>query len=547
MRFVSKLAFGLLAAGLGLAFTGCRCGVPPTDGCVSDDDCIDFGVYCEGASICAIDPFTGAGRCSSEGSPCRPGEVCDERARSCFTCAERPDALECRDGGLPPDGGLACAERSPGTACFSEGVCGSSECQLEDSFEWSSTVRADGSPGRPLPITVFPGGYCSAGCTATRLNDECSPCAACSGDTLVGGLRLPLSYGSARYEATDGVCRELCAPSADRSGCSREGYTCDLETSTCMEACVDDRQCQITLADVDGDGTQEIFDRGPDHPAYCDRTTGRCRMRGRPGARIGDPCREDRECTDDGVCLFATPTRAGICSRYGCRAEGFECPAGSECDVRSVGWRRSACLPTCRIGLEDGTRAMLGAGGGSPDCAPGQACIWNGVSEGADAAGSCVPAEYNGVRRSNVGAACREDGDCWSPFGYGLCLFRQSGLDTGICSVQSCATFLGPDDEPTEGLLPGVMIGSPICDPARNELCMSLGSRAQAPETYCLLRCSGAADCPARFACPELLAGGNNFCWPTCFDSSECRPGASCEGPSGEACAPEDAVCLCSA
>ncbi len=521
-----------------LLTTGCHdCGSTPCD---TTADCPDDGLFCT-TEICV--PGRRRGTCESVAA-CGAGTVCDEASRTCRSCG----GISCSTVDAGPDAEPLCSDLVPGTACSGSRSC-SSQCQQELTTEWSGTTTADGLPGRSLPLPLFPGGYCSVSCDASRLNDECEPCAVCNGDALAGGSRLPLyAYGTV-YDVSDGVCRDRCTPSRTGTGCARAGYTCDLETSTCMEACVDDRQCQIAFGDFDGDGSYEFLDRGPDYPGYCDATTGRCRTRGTPGAHVGDRCTVDGDCEDDGRCLHRPGSAEGICTRPGCRAPGFECGPGAACDVRNVGRETSGCMLTCRVGIEDGTPAMRGSRtGGNPDCGPGLACAWNGVAEpGDDRTGSCVLGQYNDLTAPNVGAPCQSASDCDSPFGYGTCLFSEvTDLASGICTVRHCGTFLDAAGETTDGLLPNVEIASAICDPARGEVCMNLASRRASPQTYCVKRCEDASECAPGYACAELLGGSARFCWPYCYDASECRAGARCETSFGGPCGAEDDYCYCS-
>jgi hypothetical protein len=174
--------------------------------------------------------------------------------------------------------------------------------------------------------------------------------------------------------------------------------------------------------------------------------------------------------------------------------------------------------------------------------------VWNGLAEPGDAlTGSCVPGAYNGRTTPNIGAACRSSDECDSPFGYGECLFANlPEVGSGMCTVQSCATFLGDGDEVVQGLLPGVATASPICDPARGEMCVSLRAATDPPLTYCLRRCETAAECAPGYGCVELVTAGTRFCWPTCFEAADCRAGATCEASSGLPCTAADDACYCS-
>ncbi len=520
-RLFPSLSLALLLS------AGCTCERPRR--CVSADDCPVDDSFCAGEPVCLFDPTSSTtGVCGTRGSPCPGDTFCVEETRSCVPCAEDPTRPACQDAGAPPP--VTCEERNPGIACDSFGGCGAaSECHMERPNELPTFLPGGGGLGRPLEMTFFPDGVCASRCNANARNDMCGDCARCVGDVLAGSARIPLVSLGGDYEGGDGICRERCTPSSSGTGCERPGYTCDLETSTCMAGCVSDQDCQITLLDDDGNGFTELIDRGAGFPAFCDPMTLRCRTRGAPGARIGDRCRGDEDCPADGRCLFNEGGELGVCGQPGCRAAGFECPAGTVCDVRNIdGGERSACLVACEVGAEEGTPAALGPGGGHPSCGPGLACVFNGTAEGpGPASGSCVPGEYNTVAAPNVGARCDADAQCFSPFGYGACDggFPTGGVQ-GQCTVRHCAVFLDEAGEETEGILPAVGLDAPVCDPSRGEECVANG---RGTATRCLRVCGSAADCPADSACVEVITG-RTYCWPFCLSGVDCAPGRRCVG-----------------
>ena len=56
--------------------------------------------------------------------------------------------------------------------------------------------------------------------------------------------------------------------------------------------------------------------------------------------------------------------------------------------------------------------------------------------------GVCVGGNYNAVAKNNVGASCKTDAECYSPFGLGHCLrLRVDGVaaPSGTCTVMDCA------------------------------------------------------------------------------------------------------------
>lgn len=555
LRTIPTGALGL--ALIALLASGCCCsGDCPEDECRTDRDCLDDGVFCNGTPRCESPFFGGRRECVAPLPPvCSWGLWCDETSRLCVSCSERPDHPDCLE---PPDAGadgrvsLVCAPdvpgRSAGSACV-RFACDDSVCHEGVTASYPTT-RPDGTPGRDLPIALFPnGGSCGDPCNANLLTDVCGECGECVDTFSAGNIRLAI-YFLTPLEAPDfGVCRAACTPSMTGTGCDRPGYTCDLETATCTGACLSDVQCEIRYEDLDGDGFRELVDHGAGSGAYCDAVTGRCRTRGTRGARPGDPCGVDADCMDDGVCLRGEGFPEGYCTRLGCRYEGFGCGPGSTCDIRNLGTDTSGCLASCTVGAEDGTAGVRGTvSGGNPGCAPGSRCSWNGVSEPTDVEnGSCLPGAYNDLPGPNLGAPCTRDAECYSPFGYGVCLFNQfHALAGGICSVHSCSTFIGESGEVVDGLLPGVEIETPICDSSAGELCVNFAGRRDAPLTYCVVPCERASECAPGYSCSEVLGGGYHLCWPTCSEDAECRAGARCESTEGDACTPGLTRCYCS-
>ena len=115
-----------------------------------------------------------------------------------------------------------------------------------------------------------------------------------------------------------------------------------------------------------------------------------------------------------------------------------------------------------------------------------------------------------------------------------------------MCTVQSCATFLDGAGNQVDGLLPGVTIGSPICDSTAGDVCVNLGGRRGSPETYCLKQCNAPSDCAPGRACAEVAAG-STFCWPNCYGDADCHAGARCLTQTGAPCMPgTSSGCLCS-
>jgi hypothetical protein len=453
------------------------------------------------------------------------------------------------------------AGRNIGSACSSNRCRDPLTCYMEQAASLSGVLNRDGSAGAPnLPITLSPeGGECSETCDMQAATDPCGDCSSCSG--LAAGTITGIPYDVAADGTVLGFCRPDCTPTATDNGGCREGYTCDLNSATCVEACISDMQCKFGLEDADGDGGVDIVFLGNDYPATCNLTTGRCETEGTATAGPGDACADVLDCEDNGYCITGDDVPAGFCTRFGCQYEGFECQTGAVCDLRTFGAGYSACLPGCSVGTETEEQRTGAADGQGNGCELGQACLWDG-SSAPDAAvnGGCFPAEYNDITASTVGNACQTSADCYSPFGLGRCFFRNgeangdtsdgSEVPSGICVVADCATFMDSAGATVEGILPGVgdAAGSHrICAEANNELCVRFSGEDEPVSTYCLQECTNASECPTGYGCTNLNTAANPLvvCWPYCSTTSECRTGQSCLDDAGGACDPTMDDCFC--
>ena len=456
-----------------------------------------------------------------DGGPCVPGPgvICLEDGG---TDAEVP-----ADSGPRPDSGPEVCRPAPvgggtaGSACRSGGtMCTGMACNPEIGL-------------RPPLGNLFVGSMCGDECNPNAATDECGECADCSEFSYLGRLRVPefaVGPDGMALIAMDGVCRPLCTPDPAGNGGCRTGYTCDIDRGICVGACQTDAQCNINGETLEADPAGEWT---------CNTTTGRCELEGTVGAAAGDACTADSECMDNGQCLTGDAIPDGFCTRLNCNAAGFECGTGETCSLHGLGGP-SWCLPSCMVGAEP-EADRLGAGGHGMGCDPGAACKWDGRS--AEATGGCQPAEYNDITTPNIGGACETSADCYSPFGYGVCLAG------GVCSMSNCT-------DSAMGILPNVTTTLSICDPAANELCVRSGGTAEAPETLCILTCDSATECAPGYACnTEILSGGMGVCWNSCTMNSECRTGVACVNEVGSACVPngpdgmpgteDDDVCAC--
>jgi hypothetical protein len=484
-----------------------------------------------------------------------------------------------RDSPPPEDAGI-CPQRPGrdlGAACNMRGQClDPLLCQNEVATSIPDTHQRfpDGGvgavmSGRPFPISGFTGGQCYSVCNPNAATDTCGTCASCNGATGQGRLRFGVASFFAAGSGVTGVCRDDCTPSPTTNGGCRTGYTCDRFTATCIEGCLNDTQCQFGGDDLDGDGFLDIIDEGAASGATCNTATGRCVVPPTGSSPIGGPCVLDTDCGSDGLCLQFDAVPGGYCTRIGCATNtgddmtpvwtpipGLEC-TGTDvvCDVRAFGAPTTACLEGCTVGAETTDAERLGTGGGNPTCAnPSNACFWNGDSEATDVPnGSCLPGNYNTETTYDVGTACADDSDCYSPYGYGRCLFTGI-LDTvqsGVCAIGGCSGGMGGmpvgllAGTTSQAMIPagafGGAGGNAVCNTAVGDLCVGFGGGA----TFCVHGCASADECPTGYACPVLLTGGGRICWPNCEVNADCHSGTTCRNTMGGACAMGQ-ECYCS-
>ena len=490
MRFLTWIAVVLLS--------GCSCDfeIFPRDECYSDSDCPDDdGQYCNGTGVCV--GFFGS-RCEIQLPDCWEG-YCDDVSGSCRVCESPDDAYECSwrfDAGPPPppDAGPTCTSRFPGgdaigTACGLAG-CGSGlACVAEITAELGSLTHTFAE-------------LCSPACDPSTSETDCGPCAACIDAVRVGDQRVALTeIGRAPH------CAVRCEPSRNGTGCAREGFSCDVVTGTCQEACVSDADCRL-VRDASGALVED-----PTRPHFCHVRSRRCRLRGTDGAQIGGACTTDGDCTLDGVCLRDDGwPEAGYCTRLDCQWPALACGDGEQCHHRAL--ERPACLTACTVGAEP-EEDRLGAGGHGQHCAPGLSCRWDGRSGDVSPNGGCMPGNYNDVAAPNLGAPCTRDDECYSPFGLGRCAWSESGA--GSCSLIDCGDAH-----------PGI-----ACD--EGAACVPRGEDA-----FCLRTCASALECIAGHACAPAPSG-SRVCAPSCTADADCRDGERCDGTE---CA-FDGACRC--
>ncbi len=412
--------------------------------------------------------------------------------------------------------------------------------------------------GEPNGVTSYPqqpvGSFCAV--------EMCSPgsCPSCAVCVQTGGTPAMPTTQCLR-ECEYGTTGEDTCPG--ELGCGFFGFCLGLD------AFLGEDRCRVSRRDTDMDGDiqaptmmgeaavdQLVWDDSAGH--YLDEELDRCRHMGTEGAAIGDGCGWDGDCTPDGECLYGvafqrqwndpddmdpeTTEENGYCSLLGCQFDDIECGEGAAC-IAPQGLF-PLCLSSCTVGNNEGEvtdpEYLFSQ---NADCRPGYSCLWDGET-GADMGpnGGCYapPAEDdmpNTVRTPNIGTACEQDSECWSPLGLGQCLelFAASEEDQDICTLFQCDTPL-PGAVSSEGV--------DLCGEGATCAGFSVSSIR-----YCRQTCETPADCAVGQAClPEALSGvigispdigavtfeDTSICVPFCFGQDQAAADAQCK--EGEVC-----------
>lgn len=425
---------------------------------------------------------------------------------------------EAGSGGAKAGSGGSGGKGEPqlGAACERDAECsGGYVCDAE----MKMSIPAQGAPGGAVDQYLFFGGSC----TPKRATVYDMGMVSCDPRKAIG------SQGCGADGVCDAVaqtqsgflvgCRKQCDPAAEESGCAM-GYECGFTDEYCSEGCQSDADCRIgPPIDTNGDGAPDMLSYDAESAVTCDPKTSRC-VHPAGGQASGQSCMRDDECPQDGVCITDKAQIAGqrfpggSCTRQGCDLPGRECEAGTACESLRPWLGESPteplCFQQCKVGAE-AADLRLGATGHGQGCREGYRCHYNG-GPGADA-GVCVGGNYNAVTTNNIGAECKTNTDCYSPFGLGYCLVYQ--LPTGqalpgICTLFDCAVPGMPTDLCGEG----------------NE-CVATGD---GDETNCQHHCKDASECAKGFACTDDDddAKTPKNCIPPCLTDADCRTGEKC-------------------
>ncbi len=534
---------------LGDPCIGVVCNMPPAPSCLNPTTLRRFTGACVGGN-CDYTPSdtTCPGGCSGGaclGDPCA-GVTCNNPPATTCTDASTLSTFgagTCVDGDCDypqtdtpcPNGCFAAAcipgcSANPtigvqaGSACRSGTTCATSAgmCNAELTLNFTTTTGTQ-------PHTYNTDTMCGDECDPDAAN-TCGSCASCSDHLLLGRLQVREIGGVSGSPAyLSGLCRANCTPSTTTNGGCRSGYTCDIEQRVCIPACTSNAECNLGL------GSTGLVSN-PGGPWTCNTTTGRCQQPGTAGVATGAACTSDSQCMQNGTC-FTTALDGGpngFCARIGCASTGFGCPSGETCVLNGEQnpFRGSLCLPSCTVGAES-VELRLGTDGHGAGCDLGESCSWAyGASQ---TAGGCFPGNYNDVAAANIGDPCTSDAQCYSPFGYGRCIFKDLlQVNSGICTVHNCT------DASQTTILPSINTTTTVC-PSSNGVCVG------EDRTFCAERCASATDCAAGFACVDTSTDGN-ICWPNCSMDSQCRSGANCRNESGATtgCADGTEECFCS-
>ncbi|MDH5676517.1 MAG: hypothetical protein OEZ06_30635 [Myxococcales bacterium] len=417
-------------------------------------------------------------------------------------------------------GGSSSGGGSRGDGEFGAGCDKTSDCKegLVCDQEIDLSLPVEGLPGglRDVPSSVFPGGLCTP--VGANLYD---PTGATSCDPLPGQLAQGCGEDGACVVVPVGsseslvACRPVCDPTAEDGGCGgRFGYTCDFSDQACVEGCQSDEECRLWMLDSDGDGRADTRAYDDASEAVCDTQSFRCVHHGGTGAATGDSCQRMDDCEDEGDCIEPTSTFGGLdfpggyCTKLGCSYGGRECAGQNAVCARLRPWSvgrvtTEVCLVGCTVGAEP-EADRTGTAGHGEGCREGYRCHYNG---GSGDEGVCVGGNYNDVSDNNLGSACDDDSDCYSPFGLGRCMNLAVGgvvPESAVCAIMDCHVPGIPED---------------VC--GENAACIGLNGDM----AFCVRECKVAEDCAAGYACADddLDPGTAKICYSACFEDADCR------------------------
>ncbi len=319
-----------------------------------DGNCVDYGVYCNGAEIC--DLLLG---CGSTGDPCvAVGLICNEGGQSCDPCTvdgECDDGIDCTVDSCNTG---TCLHSADDAICADGVFCnGTESCDPQNGCL---------SAGDPCPAAGLLCAEASTTCVECLVDGDCDDSISCTIDHCVDRVCVIAAHDASCPD--DGLfctgvnlCQTETGCKTSGDPCAAAGLLCDEAASACM-FCIDDQDCDDQIActlDSCPDGfcafapdDSQCADDGSfcngneacDPSLGCISTGDPCLGTGKVCSELGpacvdctlDPdCSDGIDCTDD-LCLGGTCTSSvnhGLCPD-----DGLFCSGSELCDP-SLGCR----------------------------------------------------------------------------------------------------------------------------------------------------------------------------------------------------------------
>ncbi len=257
----------------------------------------------------------------------------------------------------------------------------------------TKAVDCTGKPSICLTMSKTKGSSaCSAKCTADDYKtplvneDSCPKGFTCS--------RITMSDQSVKY-----YCLKDCIPSETKNPCTKSSkLACRPYSSNAVSpgkavcrysACTVNKDCPVWAAKTcskDGDcasvGTGAFcLSKNCALPGKCLTAAGICGPHpgvGKKTAKVGDPCKSDLDCSENGYCIRESSSytsaigvayRNGYCAQKDCMFSktmpSFACPTGSYCNMRYYG---GYCFKACKLTETKGCRGNAKDKGGDYEC-----------------------------------------------------------------------------------------------------------------------------------------------------------------------------------
>lgn len=340
-------------------------------------------------------------------------------------------------------------------------------------------------PSQDVAITLGVTSLCTQTCDITSPLDTCGPCAACWDGLGQDRVGLPVGFFvNSTFGVNAGLCRPFCDYDPASNGGCGEGFSCDPLTALCLEACVDDAQCNARTVTLEDGNLGTYID--PVGAATCNPTTGRCTWTAAGDPQPGDACQRDSDCAPD----------VGACSRGSCVELG--------CVDRTTDGLCADGNGVCVSGAQ-----CVGGCMSADDCNPGSACVPLINSSGTPV----TVGGFSGVCRQTCDAIMNGANDLLIPCGHGE-----------QCD-QPVATTETPDPS-------GVC--RPSCDPAAPTCPEAQLCEASAGATFGFCReldrlCRATSDCYGGQICDVATGSGlSGHCVTACTADSGCTAPKTC-------------------